>query len=1159
MQRFYIFGISSVVAVACGGTPEVSTPTGTAGMAGDTVAGSGGSSAGRGGAMGGSAGSLVFGGSAGKGGGAGSSSDPCDDLHCGKGQRCELSDTGGAACIDNTCEYLACQDNEDCVPASGGGNVCVPHVCDPEAESCACESDVNCPATRFCSDDGICEDDVCEPGTRRCDGDEVFVCASNGGSDDSSYTCSSLGDDRFQSVCRPDNPSGAGCTCEDDWDCPPDTVCDVGVCTGTGKAPTCTLPPVPFEDVPPALEFRWGGGTQDMPDAVGKAFPWSSQVLSTPMVVNLDDDNGDGKVNELDFPEIVFMTYYEEDPGSRNALVRAIHGGGPNKGEDFFAVCGSPAAPATPLAVYTDANGAYWSEGVATEDRHGAAAPVLCPNPDCPADSTCRNGVCVPVALTDCATDGDEESASEAIARPAGALAVGDLDYDGFPEIVVPTEDDSGSQTSGIQVLTNRGEVIFTERGLFPGGRTWDYAAPAIANLDPQTDCQRPPLDSADARPPCLAEIVVGNHVLVLGRDATTGVLAYDHQVLGGDAEGLGSFSVVTPMEPLMGPTACIADVRSDVPGLEIVAGTSLYQFDPALDALVTLWNVAPVPSYNDGLCAVADVWGADKSTASPSPGPGNPLDQVPEVIVISNGTLLIVDSQTGAVIRSLDLGGGDDGGAPNIDDFDGDGYPEIATALANFYTVVDLQDPEATNCPAWLDLLPQTGAPPGTNPARNPGGECDGDDDCNAGAVCNTTAGTCVCLHNGWQRDTEDDSSRATSSSIFDFNGDGAAEVVYNDECYFRVYDGATGNIYLATPSISRTIIENTVIADVDNDGNAEIILLNNNEFFQCSETQLDSWPDGMNDVPRDMQPNGISVYGDPTDTWVAARRVWNQHAYHVTNVLEGGGLPLHEPESWLPLHGRLYNSYRAQPRVYGVAPDLTLAAIQISSPGAACGELEDEIEITVLVRNEGDLRVGPGITVSFYGSWDGNEEVLVDLNGMPIVFTLAQSLEPGGSTLVTVTYTVDSPDGHDDLPDIVRAEIDAANMERECDETDNEIEAPVDPGEERADVAVVVVSGTCNGQFEVTVTNVGSDDASDILVRIYAGDPSAGGRQIGEDSIPGPLAPGESVTITVAGDAVEDTVTIWAVVDPLDMILECNDANNIDQGPTLECGVVR
>src|SRR5690606_15829423 len=155
----------------------------------------------------------------------------------------------------------------------------------------------------------------------------------------------------------------------------------------------------------------------------------------------------------------------------------------------------------------------------------------------------------------------------------------------------------------------------------------------------------------------------------------------------------------------------------------------------------------------------------------------------------------LILDGATGGLIdqRALDTGddgvtpggGGTRGGAPNVDDFDGDGYMEIASALSNYYIVVDLQEPSAA-CPEWPTLLPAEGANPNLNEGltRDPGGACTTDEECAEGAVCNTLASACVCLHNGWFRDTDDNSSRATSSSVFDFNGDGAAEALYNDEC---------------------------------------------------------------------------------------------------------------------------------------------------------------------------------------------------------------------------------------------------------------------------------------------------------------------------------------------------------------------------------------
>ena len=50
-------------------------------------------------------------------------------------------------------------------------------------------------------------------------------------------------------------------------------------------------------------------------------------------------------------------------------------------------------------------------------------------------------------------------------------------------------------------------------------------------------------------------------------------------------------------------------------------------------------------------------------------------------------------------------------------------------------------------------------------------------------------------------------------------------------------MYDGSTGAVYLALPSVSRTVLENPVVADVDNDGNAEIVFVQNNSFEQCNE----------------------------------------------------------------------------------------------------------------------------------------------------------------------------------------------------------------------------------------------------------------------------------------------------------------------------------
>jgi hypothetical protein len=414
--------------------------------------------------------------------------------------------------------------------------------------------------------------------------------------------------------------------------------------------------------------------------------------------------------------------------------------------------------------------------------------------------------------------------------------------------------------------------------------------------------------------------------------------------------------------------------------------------------------------------------------------------------------------------------------------------------------------------------------------------------------------------------RDTEDDSSRVTSSSVFDFNGDGAAEVAYADECYFRIYDGSTGAVDFAIPSLSRTVLESPVVADVDNDGNAEIVIVQNNETIQCDEDPLDSWPGGNDDTAKNSLPNGLAVWGDPSDVWVAARRIWNQHGYHVTNVLEDGRIPEHEPESWRSLNGRLYNTYRSQPRAYDVAPDLALTAVQVSSPDTACGELSDDVTITILIRNDGDLRVGPGVTVELFGSWAGDEAALLDENGDPLVITLSTSLEPGASTVVTAPYSVGNnpPPNDAALPDEIRVAIDGGNdasggagSERECDEANNEIGSQVTPGMRLADLQLEIVGAGCGGDVTVTVTNVGSREAPPVLVRLYAGDPSAGGEPLDEASTDVGLAPTETASVDFELGRQTRNLTLWAVADPVDAIYECNDANNSSSVP-LECSVI-
>ncbi len=179
-------------------------------------------------------------------------------------------------------------------------------------------------------------------------------------------------------------------------------------------------------------------------------------------------------------------------------------------------------------------------------------------------------------------------------------------------------------------------------------------------------------------------------------------------------------------------------------------------------------------------------------------------------------------------------------GGPPTIADFNGDGTPDVALAGGVGYAVFDgkkLMDPAVTNPNTFL-----------------------------------------------WVKQTQDCSSAGTGSSLFDFNGDGKAEVLYADESSFRIYEGATGNVLFETCNTTGTLYEYPVIADVDNDGQADIVVASNAYAFDCGGTKQ----------------SGIRVFGSKSGGWVRTRRVWNQHAYHVTNVNEDGSIPAVEPTNW-------------------------------------------------------------------------------------------------------------------------------------------------------------------------------------------------------------------------------------------------------------------
>ncbi|MEM9194765.1 MAG: FG-GAP-like repeat-containing protein [Myxococcota bacterium] len=329
--------------------------------------------------------------------------------------------------------------------------------------------------------------------------------------------------------------------------------------------------------------------------------------------------------------------------------------------------------------------------------------------------------------------------------------------------------------------------------------------------------------------------------------------------------------------------------------------------------------------------------------------------DPAPEIALVSAGRIHLLDPETGAeVVTSIASppaqGGNNSGGPPTIADFDGDGMPEIGVAFADNYVVVQVN--------AAGDALEQL-----------------------------------------WATPSHDFSSSVTGSTVFDFQGDGAAEVIYNDECFLWVYDGQTGAVRFATPTTSFTATEASLVADVDADGSAEIVMISNGASpsnWNCDRTARGvDWtqpaPMGAADFGRPgwvgsdgvgaggTAYRGLTVFRAADNSWVGTRTLWNQHAYSVSNVCGGRGdactapatygqIPMNQVDNWSV---GFLNNFRQNIQGEGIfdAPDATVTLeVTCNTPA----------RLRIGVRNLGAAVLPAGVDAAAYVLEGGAEREL-------------------------------------------------------------------------------------------------------------------------------------------------------------------------------------
>jgi outer membrane protein assembly factor BamB len=547
--------------------------------------------------------------------------------------------------------------------------------------------------------------------------------------------------------------------------------------------------------------------------------------------------------------------------------------------------------------------------------------------------------------------------------------AVGDMDGDGIPEVGIVSYWDScvgGGWNTGVLTILRGDTGALLLQHDDPSRRLRSNISPAMGDVDLDGD----------------AEVLVGGADNTIYCYEIDGTLTWESSVPASQANGgigIADLDVDGVPEVYMGAT--IFDNR----GVLICEGTGGtgggggrgFSTAADLDLDGDLELVGGNTAYHhdcsimwqsgeagDGYPGVADIY-----DASGLPG----TDGYPEVALIYSGNLQIISGQDGSLLWEVALPGSGYGGAPNISDFDGDGLVEIGTAGGAYMVVFD---------------------PDGTEPIL-------------------------------WQQPTQDTSSARTGSTVFDFEGDGEAEIVYSDECFVRIYKGSDGTVLFEESNNTRTQHEYPIVVDIDADGNSELVVTANVCVWNC-----DAYPDWSGPPKR-----GVKVYGDEDLNWVRTRKVWNQHTYHVTNINDDCSIPSPETANW---SAPGLNNFRQNVQTWGVHNAPNMAGDMFGGDPRNCG-VGGSIDLGLMVLNQGSKGVPAGINIGFYRVMDNDDVVFLG------AAQTTAPLLPGMNEYVEYTWQI--PADETPLPSsftFLAVVDDPAVGEvaiHECVETDNEV----------------------------------------------------------------------------------------------------------------------
>ena len=524
----------------------------------------------------------------------------------------------------------------------------------------------------------------------------------------------------------------------------------------------------------------------------------------------------------------------------------------------------------------------------------------------------------IEVGFTDhCSTgEGSFTPIIEWDAAQGGCLAgpaVGDLDGDGIPNIVYVHMDSFFSSSGKLVALEGDSGAVLWEAGL---GQIAYGSPPAMADLD------------GDGSPEVIAVRLYEDNLFGPG----------DYTLIAFDSAGQKLWETEHFVNAEFDHATAVGVHDMDHDGdPEIVAGRVIFHSDGSVRGVggegrgsYGLFNFGGFIIGEASVSAVADLdldgqeelivgnaaYDVDGNTLWSNGGDDGMVsianvdsDPEGEIIAITGNTIRAIDTDGSPIWGPIAIPSGNILATPAVADLDLDGWPEIVTAGGN-----------------ELWTLNHDGSVLWTAPVT--------------------------------------DESGATGASVFDFEGDGLPEVVYIDEVEMAAYDGATGALkFYNTDHSSNTMFDYPVIADVDADDQAEIVVCHN----------------GFG--------SALSVYGDKDQSWSTARKVWNQHPYSIGNINDDLSVPTHAVPGFSD-HNTWHSGIATNG--LGLVHDLEGQILDICDVDCASGS----VYVTVRAHNKSAEEVVPaGTPMALYKSVSGTQSLVMS-------WALGADIAPGMSS---------------------------------------------------------------------------------------------------------------------------------------------------------------